>query len=918
MPDGCLYIAGQFQLTATVTDTNGVAVADRTEVRWTVASAGSGVVILAVTPTTTTSNGQAVANFLIVGSGTGFITATAGTASALNLVSISPSDAIGQPGQPPDPATIVVVPSELTTGRISFQAGVTDTNGAPVPDGTPISWAVNVVGGASAQLTAISEDYVTTDGIASATYSVVPPGSITVEVVTKSRAALNCRRLSSPSAPSTPGPTIAIRHDAPPDWSLLQIDDTVTVTATVTDENGATVPDGTAITWERYWLAMSGGFVSPAADYAGVLETVSQEIETSSGEASATFRVLAESSRIGVNVSALGLRRNVQFGSTSYPEAPGDLELSLRLPADSDGVVATDSTLAVDATLTYSGRGRTVYVSGGVLRIAGGHEWESGRSALSVQGQAAHTYFFRRLSGFDICHGVSLDGATDWTCTVELDGATIYIPTGTPSGTFTISGAITVNGREYTDTLEVTIVEPGSIDEVAEVRFDFAEQERGPNRGDPWPAHVPVGGSTKFRLTALNENGTASAGGAIGSILLTTTIGSLSTNLGGGCVGSAGACSIPVSAVTAANADKIDITLTHADRSKAGRGQVRATLITTDGEAFSPPLLTVILAGEAASLAISEPTTGLLNFATASDDRDALTLTVTAADADGNSVEVPWRAPRAGVIGLDGEVVSDGISVVWTEDGDDSDDAHDQFTRNAAGAVTAAISVTASAASPLAVGDYTLELRTAGITTSRAFTVVGGADSITIAPPETAPVIGEPLTLTADVRDAAGVAVSDGTPVTWEATTIGDLVALVVATPRSTTEGGVATATFYTVNAGAAVVTATADGLTAVRRVDVLSPNVSSGTSPGVSPDASASAAASAAGLSSAVPNAYAVWLGAGDTLASSILASLSGIATIRYWLNGRWLFYGVADGSLVPGSRDAPIPTGAVLWLIG
>ena len=909
MPDGCLYIAGQFQLTATVTDTNGVAVADRTEVRWTVASAGSGVVILAVTPTTTTSNGQAVANFLVVGSGTGYITATAGTASAINVISISSSDAIGQPGQPPDPATIVVGPSELTTDRISFQVGVTDANGAPVPDGTPISWAVNFVGDESAQLREISEDRVTTDGVASATYSVVPPGSITVEVVTRSGAALNCRRLSNLGVLSELGPTIAIRHDAPPDWSLPKIGDTVTVTATVTDENGATVPDGTAITWERYWRTTSGEFVSPAADYAGALETVSQETETSSGEASATFRVLAESSGIGVNVSALGLRRNVWFGSTSYPEPPGDLELSLRLPADSDNIVATDSTLAVDAALTYSGRGQTVFVSGGALRVAGGHEWESGRSALPVQGQVAQTHFFRRLSGFDICHGVSADGETNWTCNVELDGATIYIPIGTPSGTFTISGAITVNGREYIDTLEVTIVEPGSIDEVAEVRFDFAGQEHGPNRGDPYPAYVPVGGNTKFRLVALNENGTASAGGAIGSILFTTTIGSLSANLGGGCGGGAAACSIPVSAVTAANADKIDITLTHADSSKAGRGEVRATLITTDGEAFSPPPLTVILAGEAASLAISEPPTGLLNFATANDDRDALTLTVTAADADGNSVAVPWRAPRAGIIGPDGEVISDGISVVWTEDGDDSDDAHDQFTRNAADAVAAAISVTADAASPLAVGDYRLELRTAGITTSRAFTVVGGADSITIAPPETAPVIGEPLTLTAAVRDAAGVPVSDGTPMSWEATTIGDSVALVAATPRSTTEGGVATATFYTVNAGAAVVTATADGLTAVRRVSV-SPNVSPGMSPGAS--------ASAAGLSSAAPNAYAVWLGTDNTLASSILDSLSGIATVRYWLNGRWLFYGVVDGSLVPGSRDAPIPTGAVLWLIG
>lgn len=912
VPSGCLYIAGQFQLTATVTDINGTAVADGTEVRWTTASAGTVPVFIALVPATTTVNGQASANFLIVGSGTGFITATAGTARAISQVSIAPSSAGGQPGQPPDPAQISILPSGLTEGRITLRAAVTDANGAPVPDGTPISWQVSIVAGQAAQLTAISEEHVTSDGVASATYSVVPPGSITVEAIVRAGAALRCDTYSSPTSPSPPGPTIAVQHNAPPDWSLLQVGDTVTVTASVTDENGAAVPDGTTVTWQRYWLMASGEFVSPAASYVGVLQVVSQDTVTTSGEASATFRVVDEAPSISVTVGATGISRSVALGGTSYPEPPGDLALSLRLPADSDGIVATDSTLAVDAVLTYSGRGTTIYVSDGVLRIAGTQEWESGRSALTVPGQTAQTLFLRRLFGFDICDGVSVDGQTDWTCPVKLEDATIHIPAGTASGTFTISGAITVNGREYTDTLEVTVVAPGSIDEVAEVQFDFAERERGPNRGEPYPANVPVGGATKFRLKALNENGAASAEGAIGSILITTTIGALSANIGDGCVGGATTCSIPVSAITAANADKIDVTLTHADRANAGRGQVRATMITTDGETFAPPPLTVTLAGAAASLAISEPRAALLNSATESDDRDVLKLTVTAADAQGSNVDVPYRAPRAAITAPDGRLITSGIRVVWTEDGDDRDDAHDQFTRSTSNVVEATISVTADAESPLDVGEYTIELRTADKTATRTFSVVGPPASVALGEPQGSFEVNGTLTFTAAVHDAAGAPVPDGTPVSWSARSTTESTILVQLSADTAIQDGAASATYLSVGAGTAIITAESGNVRDVRLTAIGGASIAGSSAAGAAaplPDPSESLSNSGAG-------GYAAWLGEQMTSASALLDGLPETESIQLWQNGRWLRYGRDGGRIVPGSIDFTIRPGDVLFL--
>lgn len=922
-PLGSLAIDSYFYLIATVTDINGNPVADETPVTWEVVPPRPGPLWLGAS-SFGTREGRDRASAYVTANGIAQITATSGAAGQTTTVSIDAPTA-----QPPAPARVVLwgaLTLQPLGDPLTVHALVTDANGAPVPDGTPISWEMIRTSGERVQDAAISEDRTTMNGTASATWQ---SGEFMLATATAGDVS------GTSFLPSYLGTIILISDK--PEWTLLEIGDTVTVTGTFLDPGGAAAVDSTEVSWH------ASGPQPPLRwlDQVPRFDLVSSDTETISGSASATYRVAAGGRGLGW-IWAATLNAHSSFGHIvfpnigAYPDPPDDLALSIRLPADSDNIVPTDSTLQFQAALTHSGEGQTVYVSEGVLRIAGAHEWESGRNALPVSGQTVETFPVApdsniqlsfaglstgsRLSSgpspssliFDTCNGVSTDGATDWTCTVELDGASIYIPIGTPSGTFAISGAITVNGREYTDTLEITIVEPGSIDEVAEIRFDFAEQERGPNRGEPYPANIPLGGNTKFRLAALNENGTASAAGSISSILLTTTIGSLSANLGG--CSNAIACAIPPSAITAANADKIDVTLSHADPSKAGRGQVSASVITADGEAFSPPPLTVILAGEAASLTISEPTTRLLNFAAASDSRDALTLTVTAADAAGNSVAVPYRAPRARIIGPDDEVVSSGINVAWTEDGDDSDAAHDQFTRNAANAVTAAISVTADAVSPLAAGDYTLELRTAGITTTRGFTVVGGADSITIAPPETAPAVGALFTLTASVRDAAGAPVPDGTPVTWNATTIGDSVALVVATPRSTTENGVATANFYTVNPGTAAITATADGLAAVRRVDI-SPDLPLGMTPGVSASAAASVAA---GLSNTDPNAYAVWLGADDTLASSILDSLSGVAAIHYRLDGRWFSYGVADGSPAAGSRDAPIPTGAILWLTG
>ena len=892
-PLGSLAVGSTFELTATITDFNGDPVPSGTAVTWET-FVSTGQVVATSLSSTTTAAGRTHARFLVITPGSVIVTASTGPVTDARVLLVG----VPVAGQPPDPAAISLsapASSRQTAGNFVVRALVTDANGAAVPDGTPISWEMSGSLGQNARFTATSQDQVTTNGIASATYTVDPASASVLAIARAGDASAS----TTFNVPSPPAPTIrvTIELDSHEEWELVRVGDTVTFTATATDANGVATADGTTISWQ---LVGTSGGSRPTP-----LIEVSADSQTASGSASATYRAVSGNRRIVLLVT-VGSGQNSVGGTVSrgnvgaYPDAPDDLALSPRLIADSDNIVPTDSTLRVSATLTHTSGSQSLFVSGGALRVAGSQEWTGvGRSRLLIAGQTVQGL---SLADPDTCNGVSADGQTDWTCTVQLDGASIYIPPGTPEGTFTISGVITVNGREYRDELEVTVVAPGAVDEVAEVQFDFAEQTLGADRGEPYPSNVPAGGSTRFRLGILNENGAASATGSVGSVLLTTTLGALSTTIGGGCEGSGATCQIPASAVTGANADRIVITLAHPGADKSGAATVRATVITNNGESFTPPPLTVTFEGTAETLAISEPTAGLLAHATTADgdDRDTLKLTVTAADAVGNDVEVSYRSPRATITGPEGKKVTSGLSVIWTEDGADADDDHDRFTRNVNDAVQATITVTTPAAAPLTAGDYTLELRTDGKTAAQTFTVIGAVDSVTLSEPRGALWINGTVTLAATVRDAGGTPVPDGTPIEWSSQSVGDSTVLVRLSADLVTTDGTATAEYIAVGAGTTAVKASAGNLADVSLVSIAAAQAAPG----------AAAPRLSDGLTSRNAGSYAVWTGSAETTASALLAELSGVSAIIRAGNDGWLRYAGA------GSTDFAVARGAVLWL--
>ena len=849
---------------------------------------------------------------------------------------------VGEPPttRPPEPHTILMT-SPLSQRRaqneFTINALVLDANGATVPDGTPIEWTavgflevnnnLNLPEPDVRHWIPASVDRTTTNGAASATFRRAGRDDTTDLVIVTARAGEADGSLMTEAnrAPHQPPNANEMVLDGPSRWSLFEIGDAIPLTATVTQSNGSPVADGKYVHWRWHEEGFAIAYDRP--DVLVFLPTGrapgTGDTQTTSGVAQATHtarfpgKVIVRAYNIDNEPWVLDA---ITFNVGEYHQPPADLALRLRLLNDSDDIVPIGSTLRVGAELTYSEIDQALHVTEGTLRILGSLEWEAGRSRLDVPAQSALSRglilrehmvgLFGQLgqgaedgAAEGQCKGVSDEGETAWTCTLDVGDSSIEILPGTPPGVYTISGVLSVNGREYHDTLEVTVVEKGSIDEVAEVSFDFAPQERGANRGEPYPSTIAVGESTELRLTALNEHGAASAAGSISAILLTTTTGSLSTSLGDGCADGDGiSCRVPVSAVSASNADQIPIRLTHPGAGQAGITTVRARVISADGEVFSPPPLSVTFKGAADSLAISKPATGLLGLATGGDDRDLLKLTVTATDADGNDVDVPYRAPRAVIRGPDGKQVSSGLSVVWTEDGPDDDEVHDRFARNAANAVEATIRATAAAESPLATGEYTLELRTGGKSATRTFSIVGAVDSVTLGEPQGVLQAGRIVSLSATFRDAGGTLAPDGTRVEWTRRDAGDSAVLVQLSAEQVTTDGTAAAEFLAVSAGTAIVTVEADGVGDVRLVVIAE------APPAVAADAPPPRLID--NLTNIVAGGFSAWFGDEATSASALFNELTGVGAVMLWQNGAWLSYSGAD------SADFAINPGVVLWL--
>ena len=515
----------------------------------------------------------------------------------------------------------------------------------------------------------------------------------------------------------------------------------------------------------------------------------------------------------------------------------------------------------------------------------------------------------------------------------------ITIPPGSPDGTHTISAAATVDGISYTDTVEINVRD---VDEVAEVALDFATDPvagyADTSDDKPYPSAIAPGETTRLRLSVLNDNGEAAgpdAADGVAKILFTTTAGTFSQGAVSGwpvwlinrfsplnrwvvnCEGGNNqpTCSVDLTRLSADNADRIVISLAHPGADKPGDAEVRATVITNDGEVFNPPPLTVTFTGRAETLVLSEPAAGVLNVdappdsGTDADDRDVLSLSVTAVDENGVQVDVPLGLPasptpqqlndaaRVVVKDPDGGVVpaSRYGGWDWTFDTDQERTSLDFKLR-----------INASEENALDLGEYTLELRIGGLKAERAFRVSGGPASLALGEPEGAFEPNGQFTITAVVADAEGDPVPDGTAVQWEARSASTrATVLVQLSADRTTSAGSASATYLAIGPGRATVSARTGGNASDAALITISQ--ASARADG-DDDPAALIADGLRGRTSGL----APWLGRQATTASALLDSLAAINAIALWGAGGWQRYERSDSD----SADFTIAPGAVILL--
>ena len=537
------------------------------------------------------------------------------------------------------------------------------------------------------------------------------------------------------------------------------------------------------------------------------------------------------------------------------------------------------------------------------------------------------------------CTSSTLDGQITWTCPLDVQvtpvggdkqDPKVAIPLGTAEDSFTISASLSIDGVKIIGTREVTI---GTVDEADSASFDFATNLGDMTTSDddkPYGDLIAAGDVTRMQLSILSSVGKATAAGNVSSVLFTSSGGALSlVSSPGAATGSCAdsTCQITVSSLNAANSDKIIVQLAHPGAGKSGTATVRAHVISNAGAALEPDPLTVTFVGPVDTIAISEPATGVLNVNTtrmlagendeaeedAAETRDRLRLSVSAADKSGNKAATPTNLVRVTIKDPDGKPVPEdkiARSFPLTEPAGDDEDTPPAIIRDANGNPQLELEVNAPSTAKLKSGEYTVELRTGGKTTSQTFMVSGDAANIAVSEPAGDLTVNGQFTITATLTDADGATVPDGTPLSFEDMPTGATPVLVNLSRGSSTKDGQASATYLVITAGRGYITVESGAATTAALIT---------TTAAAAPTAPTEPTNPADSLSRTRANGFTTWLGEETTTASALLESLAnGIDTILLWSrsNGQWTRYGIADGREIPGSFNFKVAPGAILWL--
>ena len=491
-----------------------------------------------------------------------------------------------------------------------------------------------------------------------------------------------------------------------------------------------------------------------------------------------------------------------------------------------------------------------------------------------------------------------------WDCVVGTHSADLF---GAPRGQYTLSVpsstdySLTITGANSPFTGQdlaaaMTTLTIADVVEVETVTFELAENE---------PSTRAAGSTAGIDLVLkiLNANNAAADPDAIATILVSGAQFTLSSTApGSSCAGAT--CQWTARSVAQLGGRGAESIAINVKSSTAVSGTVTVQVLTTSAQTHNAESPRLTFSGPAAKLVLGAPSGTLLNEAS-DGNRDEIRIQVSAQDSADNPAELPSSFSIT-VRNPDGRTVAA------------TDIAREQLAPDSNGNVYIRLRTEADSDDPLAVGEYTLRVSRTNLVGERAFRVAGKASAVavTVADPTWSGGVAR-IVVNADVTDAEGQPVADGTSVNFSALPIGTVGAggaQLIATGGSTirTVNGRASAEFLAASSGGAYVTVTADGEVGVQTINVPASPGGGGSADPVG----------VGGLSEVGVNTYASWQSSTATRASELFAELParGIDAMfkRDSATNRFVPYAERSGRPLPGAVDFTIELGDILWLSG
>ena len=664
------------------------------------------------------------------------------------------------------------------------------------------------------------------------------------------------------------------------------------------------------------------------AMHAGSSDAAVADVETTPGD-DGMFTITADADTAGIATvtlySSLGADGNIGGEGTSADTAVASFDVTVvgfgiakvEIVGDNDNVVSAGAAVTARATLRSHGSGAqvslTVPTTGlSIAQTVGSEQTRTTTQSLiedDTQNVNDGVYEFT----------VNTAGAPtgDYTLTFVADNTGFSDNATTPPA----------DGERASATLTLTIGDPGTGLASATLSLGNSKADipyTSDNEATPESGTAPAvtdGDGIQLVIEAFDSRDGKANSSAISQVIVIAPGGVITTTHDTGAndgsdndIFAGGPSSATLSETDADTASPDDVSdvgqktviyVKKAGGSSAKPGMVTVyAIVSGSGGAATTESLTLNFSGKTSSISIGDATDTLRSVNVDADDsgtveddeRDSIKLAVTGSD-EGGIANDPGEGYNITITDPDGKRVnSNKIEAMLA-------------TAYAGGKRDLTLTGKGAPGAALMAGEYTVMLKKGSLEASAMFSVAGSASDVMVsASATTSDTIGDVITVTAEITDADGNPVSDGTSVQFDVSSNTGLAAIGTGHMGKDTKDGMASVKYAVVGAGHSVVSATAGGATGVIVIDSTAGMVEEEAMP--EEEASVSCLSELSG--------FATWSCGVEADASAIFDMVTGrgVSAIHLWNGSTWVRYSVVDDAMVPGSSDFMVTENDILYI--